>query len=160
MFSAGIYLQSLEHLAPLMVAGQHPLDRQGDDSFRMRFQHVPQFKALEVTHVAAVPVVGLLQQFTSGDPDPGRVQYHHKVAGEGMGGVGRFVFALKRHGNVPGKSPQYLTGGVDYPPLVLHLARFREICANPFHYCLHQVSRSPQFNRGAGLSRNDYKLII
>ena len=77
-----------------------------------------------------------------------------------MGCVGRFVLSLKGHGDVPGDSPQCLTGGIEYSPLGFHVAWFRKICASPFHYCLHQVSRCPCFDRGSGSSRNDYKLII
>jgi len=73
MLSASKDLQTPEHLPSLVVAGQHAFHGQSDDPLGMRFQYVPQLKAFEVTHVAAMPVVGLLQQFPARNPDPGRI---------------------------------------------------------------------------------------
>src|SRR5829696_3015823 len=122
---AVIDLELGEHLPPEPVAGQHPadglLDRTGGP---LGEQHgVRGF--LEAAGVARVAVGDLLLELAPGQPDLGRVDDDHVVAGVDMGGVDRLVLAAQDAGHLGGQPAEDLAVGVDDVPVAGQVPRSR-----------------------------------
>ena len=66
-------------------------------------------------------------------PHLGGIDYHNKIAGEGVRRIGGLIFALKGHGNVPGHAAQYLPGDVDDAPVDRDLSRLGKVGASSLH---------------------------
>ena len=68
--------------------------------------------------------VGLSDFFFSADGDLGGVEDNDEVTGVNMRGEDGFVFSTKEVGGLDGDAAERLAGGVDDPPVALHLFGF------------------------------------
>ena len=120
-------------MAPLFSGRKHAFYGEANDAVRVLFHHVAHHECLEITHVTTVPVVHLLREFTSGDPQLVGVDDNHMVAADDMGGVRWPVLAQQRDGDLSSEPTQADPGSVDDAPVVGQLTGFGEICASAFH---------------------------
>src|SRR5215212_10434053 len=122
---AVIDLELAEHLPPEPVAGQHPADGLLD---RARGPLGEQHRVrglLEAARVARVPVGDLLLALAPGQPDLGRVDDDHVVAGVDVGGEDRLVLAAQDAGHLGGQPAEDLAVGVDDVPVAGQVPRSR-----------------------------------
>lgn len=124
VLGASEHAQLTVHLSTQRVLGQHTLDRQLDNTLRVRLLELVKIGCLEITDVASVALVQLVLALVAGHLDLVRIDDDDIVPGVNVRGVGRLVLATQATGDFGRHVTQGLVFGVDQEPLPLNFGGF------------------------------------
>ena len=106
------------------VVRDHATDGAFDEKLRAAFTASAEGLGFMTTDESREAHVGLGDFFFSADGDLGGVEDNDEVAGVNMRSEDGFVFSAKEVGGLDGDAAERLAGGVDDPPVALHLFGF------------------------------------
>lgn len=124
MLGAGVNLEFAIEGAAETVVRDHATDGAFDEKLRTALTACAESLRFVTTDESREAHVGLGDFFFAADGDLGGVEDNDEVAGVNMRSEDGFIFSAKEVGGLNGDAAERLAGGVDDPPVALHLFGF------------------------------------
>jgi len=124
VLGAGVNLEFAIEGAAETVVRDHATDGALDEKLGAALTACAEGLGFVTTNEAGEAHVGLGDFFFAADGDFGGVENNDEVAGVNMRSEDGFIFSAKEVGGLDGDAAERLAGGVDDPPVALHLFGF------------------------------------
>jgi len=124
MLGAGVNLEFAIEGAAEAVVRDHATDGAFDEKLRAALTACAEGLGFVTADEAGETHVGLGDFFFAADGDLGGIEDNDEVAGVDVRSEDGFVFSAKEIGGLDGNAAERLAGGVDDPPVALHLFGF------------------------------------
>jgi hypothetical protein len=124
VINAGINLEFAIESATEAIVWDHTTDSALDEEFRTTLAAGAECLGLVTTDVTGKAHIRFRHVFFAADGNLGSIEDYHEIARIDVGCEYRFVFSTKQVGGLDRDATERLVGGVNDPPVALHLFGF------------------------------------